>query len=131
MFVDGLLVLVLQLLPALQVGDVLYLLGGGAGLLQLLEDALDVVPLLHVPGGLAERVRHHLADTHHALRDLLLALLAARRAALGVLHDEPLLRHVRWRCGERPTPGRGPAGEEEESVRFCGESTTEGAGNTS
>lgn len=94
MFIDELLVFVLQLLPALQVRDVLDLLRGGPRPLQLLEYALDVVPLLHLARGLAEGVGHHLPDANHGLLDLVLALLTARGAALGVFHDEPLLRHV-------------------------------------
>lgn len=48
-FVDELLVLILQLLPALQVCDVLDLLSDSPGLLQLLKDTLYLVPL-HLPG---------------------------------------------------------------------------------
>lgn len=105
MLVDELLVLVLQLLPALQLRQVFDLLRGGSGSFQLLKNAFDVVPLLHLPRGLAERVGHDLSDAYYALHDFILALLAPCGATLGVFHQEPLLRHV-CLAGEAPTGGK-------------------------
>lgn len=99
----------MQLLPPLEVCDVLYLLGGGTSPLQLLEYALHVVPLLHVAARLGEGVGHNLPNADHALQDLLLALLATGRAALGVVHAVPLLRHGLGRRAQ-PSARGGPAG---------------------
>ena len=104
-FINELLVFVLQLLPTLQICDVLDLLGCGSGSLQLLKDTLHMVPLLHVSCWLAERVRHHLPYPHYALLDFVLAFLTACSASFGVLHQEPLLCHV-WLCGETLMEGR-------------------------
>lgn len=104
-FINELLVFVLQLLPTLQICDVLDLLGGGSGSLQLLKDTLYMVPFLHVSCWLAERVRHDLPYPHYALRDFVFAFLTACSASFGVLHQEPLLCHV-WLCGETLMEGR-------------------------
>lgn len=99
MLVDYFFLLILQLFPPLQVRDIFDFFGGGPGLVQLLKDALDMVPLLHVAAGLGEGIGNDLPNAHHALHDLLLALLAARRASLGVVHTVALLCHVRSRAG--------------------------------
>lgn len=94
MLVNEVFVLILELLPALQLSQVFDLLCGGSGSFQLLKNAFDMVPLFHLPRRLAEGVGNDLSDAHDALHDFVLAFLASRGAALGVLHDEPLLRHV-------------------------------------
>lgn len=99
MFINERLVFILQLLPALQICDVLDLLCGGSCPFQLLKYTLHVVPLLHLPCRLAKRVWNNLPYANYALLDFILAFLASCRTALGVLHEEPLLCHV-WLDGE-------------------------------
>lgn len=98
MFINNLLVFVLELFPALQLRKILNLLGGGSRPFQLFKHALDVVPFFHLPRRLAERVGHNLPNADNPLLDFVLALLTSGGATLGVLHQEPLLRHV-WLVG--------------------------------
>lgn len=94
MFINNLLVFILQLLPALQLSKILDLLGGGSRPFQLFEHALDVVPFFHLPRRLTEWVGHNFPNADNPLRDFVLALLTSSSPTLGVLHQEPLLRHV-------------------------------------
>lgn len=105
MFINKLLVFILQRLPTLQISNVLDLLGGGSRPFQLFKHALHVVPFFHLPRRLTERVGHDLPNAHDALLDFVFAFLTSGGAALGVLHKEPLLRHV-WVVGESLTKGK-------------------------
>lgn len=102
MFINNLLVFILELFPALQLCKILNLLGGGSRPFQLFKYALDVVPFFHLPRRLAEWVGHDLPNADNPLLDFVLALLTSGGATLGVLHQEPLLRHV-WLVGETLT----------------------------
>lgn len=102
MFINELLVLVLQLLPAFQICDVLNLLCGGPCSFQLLKYALHMIPLFHLPCRLAKRVRHNLPYPHYTLLDFVLTFLTSCSAALGVLHKKPLFCHI-WLVGETLT----------------------------
>lgn len=106
MFINNLLVFVLELFPALQLCEILDLLGGGSRPLQLFKHALDMVPFFHLPRRLTEWVGHNLPNADNPLLDFVLALLTSSGATLGVLHQEPLLRHV-WLVGETLTKVEG------------------------
>lgn len=101
MFVNEILVFILQLLPAFQIRDVLNLLRGGSCPLQLLKYALHMIPLFHLPCRLTERVWHNLPYPYYALLDFVLAFLTTCSATFGVFHKEPLLCHI-WLVGETP-----------------------------
>lgn len=93
MFIDEIFIFILQFFPTLQVSDVLDFFRGCPGSLQLLEDALDMVPLLHLSRRLAEGVGHDFADAHQPLHDLVLAFLAPCSTTFGIFHTVPLLCH--------------------------------------
>lgn len=86
MFIDEILVFILQLLPSLQIGNVLDLFRGGSCPFQLLKNTLYMVPLFHFPCRLAERVWHNLSYAHYALLDFVLAFLTTCSATFGIFH---------------------------------------------
>lgn len=94
MFIDELFVFIQQLLPAFELREVLDLLRGGSRPLQLLENALHMVPFFHLPSRFTERVWYDLSDTYDTLCNLVLALFASCSATFGIFHEEPLFRHV-------------------------------------
>lgn len=94
MFINNLFVFVLELFPTFQLREILDFLGGGSRPLQFFEHAFDVVPFFHLPSRLTEWVGHNLPNADNPLLDFVLAFLTSGGATLGILHQEPLLRHV-------------------------------------